>query len=64
MGESLIQLCQIPMGSMLGLLLCQGYINDLHYVVKYCKVYHFADSTDLMNFQVSIKAIKKQINHA
>ena len=54
----------MPMGSMLSLLLCLGYINDLHYVAKYCKVYHFADITDLMNFQVSIKAIKKQINHS
>ena len=54
----------MPMGSMLSLLLCLGYINDLHYVVKYCKVYHFADITDLMNFQISIKATKKQINHS
>ena len=37
-------------------------LNDLQYAIKYCKVHHFADDTDLMNFQTSVKTFVKQIN--
>lgn len=39
------------------------YINDLHHAIKYSKVHHFADDTNLMNFQASIKMINKKVNH-
>ena len=48
--------------SILGPLLFLVYINDLHCASKYCEVHHFADNTNLMNFQTSIKTINKQIN--
>ena len=35
------------------------FINDLHFAMKYCKVHHFADDTNLLNFNNSIKKIKK-----
>ena len=38
------------------------YINDLHYSIKFCKVHHFADDTNLINFNSSIKVINKQVN--
>ena len=31
--------------------------------MKYCKVYHFADDTNLLNFNNSIKKINKQVGH-
>ena len=36
---------------------------NLHCAIKYCKVHYFADDTNLMNFQDSIKTMNKQINH-
>ena len=38
------------------------YINDLHYSIKFCKLYHFPDDTNLINFNSSIKIIYKQVN--
>ena len=31
--------------------------------MKYCKVHHFADDTNLLNFNNSIKKINKQVGH-
>ena len=50
-------------GSILGLLLFLIYINDLHLAIKYCKVHHFADDTNLLNFNKSFKMIEKQVGH-
>ena len=38
------------------------YINDLHYSIKFCKLYHFPDDKNLINFNSSIKIIYKQVN--
>ena len=52
----------VPQGSVLGPLLFLVYINDLHKCVKYSKVYHFADDTNLLQSDNSLKNVAKQMN--
>ena len=49
--------------SVLGPLLFIIFVNDLHVSIKNSKVHHFADDTNLLLINKSLKQIKKLINH-
>ena len=49
-------------GSVLGPLLSLIYINDLNQALKFCKVHHFADDTNLMHFSKSVYRLNKYVN--
>ena len=52
----------MPQGSVLGPLLFLIYINDLHKLIKYCNVRHFADDTNLLISNNSPKQLQKYLN--
>lgn len=35
--------------------------NDLHLAIKYCEVHNYADDVNVLNFNNSVKSIKKQV---
>ena len=54
--------CGVSQGSVLGFLLLLLYINDLNQAIKFCKVHHFADDTNLLCLSNSIKKLNKLVN--
>ena len=54
--------CDVAQGSVLEPLLFLLYINDLNQAIKFCKVHHFADETNLLCLNNSIKKLNKLVN--
>ena len=52
----------VPQGSILGPILFVLYINDFHKAVEFSSVHHFADDTNLLLNENSLKKLNKHIN--
>ena len=52
----------VRQGSVLGPLLFLFYINDVNLAIKYCNFHHFADDTNLLYTNNSIKKLSKMLN--
>ena len=54
--------CDDPQGSVLGPQLFLLYKNNLNQAVKFCKVHHFADDTNLLCRNIFVKKLNKLVN--
>ena len=54
--------CGVPQVSVLGPLPVLIYINDLHKAIQHCKVYHFANDTNLFHTNQPMKNLNKLVN--
>ena len=54
--------CGVPQGSILGPLLFLIYINDMHCAAESSTLYHFADDTNLLCSNKSLKKLKIALN--
>ena len=54
--------CGVLQGSVLGPLLFLLDTNDLHVAIKHCKVHDFADKTNLLIINKSLKKLNKLLN--
>ena len=62
MIQTWLVLYGVPQGKDLGPLLLLIYINDLNQAITFCKVRHFADDTNLLQFSKSITKLNKYVN--
>ena len=55
-------LAALDLGSGLGTFLFLLYVNDVNQAIKFCKVHHFDDDTNLLCLSNSIKKLNKLVN--
>ena len=61
-SDQLMSTHGVPQGSVLGPLLFLIFINDLHKAIIHSSVHHFADDTNLLLGEKSLKKINKLVN--
>ena len=54
--------CGFPQGYVPGPILFLLYMNNLNQAIKFCKVHHFADDTNLLYLNNSLKKLNKLVN--